>query len=104
MVTVFMATKAAWVLLVSKLMEPSMFDLLGWIATAIFAASYLLKSPSALRRCQAVAAVLWVIYGIFIRAAPVVGANLIVAAMALGSTWRLRNNGRKDLDGPSTSP
>jgi hypothetical protein len=61
-----------------------MFDLLGWIATALFAA-YLLKSPSALRRCQAVrggfVGYLW----IFIRAAPIVGANLIVAAMALGT-------------------
>jgi hypothetical protein len=79
-----------------------MVDLLGWLATALFAASYLLKSPSALRRCQAAAAVVWIFYGILIRAAPVVAANLIVAAMALGSTYRIRSGGQKILR-PSTS-
>jgi hypothetical protein len=53
---------------------------LGWIATAIFAASYLFRQPAALRKMQAAAACLWIIYGITIGAGPVVVANLMVAA------------------------
>jgi hypothetical protein len=38
-----------------------------------------------LRRVQAVAAVLWIAYGVAIAAKPVIAANMIVAAAALGS-------------------
>lgn len=57
-------------------------DWIGWIATAAFATSYLFKEPLALRRVQAGAALLWVIYGAIIHAYPVVVANLVVAGMA----------------------
>jgi hypothetical protein len=60
-------------------------DVLGWIATAVFSLSYLFKSGATLRRVQAVAAVLWIAYGITISAKPVIVANLIVAAAAIGS-------------------
>jgi hypothetical protein len=64
---------------------------IGWVATAVFAGSYLCKDPAALRRVQAAAAVLWVIYGGLIGALPVVVANLIVAGVALWSSLaRLR--------------
>lgn len=59
---------------------------IGWLATAAFASSYLCKQPSALRRVQAGAALLWVIYGMIIRAYPVVIANLVVAGMAAYSS------------------
>lgn len=36
---------------------------IGWVATAVFASSYLFKHPVALRRVQGGAAILWVIYG-----------------------------------------
>ncbi len=58
----------------------------GWVATAVFAGSYLCKRPNTLRRVQAAAAVLWVVYGVLIHAAPVVAANLIVASLALVSS------------------
>jgi hypothetical protein len=61
-------------------------DWIGWIATAVFAASYLFKEPSALRRVQAGAALLWVIYGVIIHAFPVVVANVVVAGMAVYSS------------------
>jgi len=64
-----------------------MIDLLGWVATALFAGSYLLKQPVALRRTQALAAGLWIVYGAVIHAAPVVAANLIVAFLALWSSF-----------------
>lgn len=58
---------------------------IGWIATAIFASSYLFKEPKALRGIQAAAALLWVAYGLIIHAAPVIVANVVVASVALGS-------------------
>jgi hypothetical protein len=60
----------------------------GWIATALFASSYFFKQPMALRKVQAGAAMLWVIYGLIIHAFPVVVANLVVASVALYSSWR----------------
>jgi hypothetical protein len=65
-------------------------DWIGWIATAVFASSYLFKQPLQLRRVQAGAALLWVIYGLIIHAFPVVVANLVVAAMAAYSSLPLR--------------
>ena len=61
---------------------------IGWVATAVFASSYLFKHPVMLRRVQAGAAILWVVYGLMINAWPVVVANLLVASMALYSSNR----------------
>ncbi|HZT39989.1 MAG TPA: hypothetical protein VFA28_19000 [Bryobacteraceae bacterium] len=61
-------------------------DALGWIATAIFSSSYFFRSPRMLRSIQALAALLWVAYGLAIGALPVVVANVIVAAAALYSS------------------
>lgn len=60
---------------------------IGWLATAVFASSYLCKRPATLRRVQALAAVLWVVYGVLIKAAPVVVANLVVAGAAMVSSF-----------------
>jgi hypothetical protein len=60
-------------------------DWIGWVATALFASSYFFKQPMALRKVQAVAALLWVVYGLIIHALPVVVANVVVAAVAVGS-------------------
>jgi hypothetical protein len=62
-------------------------DWIGWVATAVFAASYLFKQPLLLRRVQAGAALLWVVYGLIIHAFPVVAANVVVAAMAAYSSF-----------------
>jgi hypothetical protein len=63
-------------------------DIIGWIATAIFAGSYLCKDPKKLRWVQALAACLWIVYGAVIGAAPVLVANLLVAGFALWSSFR----------------
>jgi uncharacterized protein with PQ loop repeat len=63
-------------------------DGLGWLATVVFALSYLTKDATKLRVLQAVAAVLWMSYGLMIHALPVIVANVIVTGMALGSAWR----------------
>ncbi len=62
---------------------------IGWVATGMFALSYLCREPARLRRVQAAAAVLWVGYGVLIHAAPVVVANVVVAGVALVSSLRL---------------
>jgi hypothetical protein len=67
-----------------------MLEWIGWVATAVFAASYLFKEPTHLRRVQALAATLWFAYGIIIHAAPVVVANAIVATVALVSSFKRR--------------
>lgn len=67
-----------------------MLDWIGWVATAVFASSYFWKGQGALRRVQAAAALLWVVYGAIIQAMPVVAANLIVAGVALYSAWKPR--------------
>jgi len=61
-------------------------DWIGWIATAAFAASYFCKQPKTLRVVQALAALLWVGYGLLIHAIPVVVANVVVAGMAVWSS------------------
>jgi uncharacterized protein with PQ loop repeat len=60
---------------------------IGWIATAVFACSYLCRRSATLRRVQAAAAVLWIVYGVLIQAAPVIVANLVVAGAALLSSF-----------------
>jgi hypothetical protein len=64
-----------------------MLSWIGWIATAMFGVSYLCKRPSALRTVQALAALLWIVYGVIIHAVPVVAANVIVAGMAVFSMF-----------------
>jgi len=65
-----------------------MLDGLGWVATAFFAASYFCKTSRSMRRVQAAAALLWVCYGIWMNAPPIVVANVIVASLALYSDWK----------------
>ena len=40
---------------------------------------------------QALAAVMWMVYGLMIHALPVVVANVIVWSLALYSAWRARS-------------
>ena len=67
-----------------------MLESIGWIATAVFAVSYFFKQPTALRTIQAFAALLWIVYGVMIHAVPVIVANLIVAGVAVFSSFAQR--------------
>jgi hypothetical protein len=69
-------------------LELPMLEMIGWLATAMFAASYFCKTPTRLRFTQASAAVLWIAYGVIIHAPPVIVANVVVATLALYSVWR----------------
>jgi Bacterial inner membrane protein len=68
-----------------------MIESVGWVATAVFAVSYFCRRPDAMRRVQALAAALWIIYGVAIKAPPVIVANLVVAALAIISSFRRRD-------------
>ncbi len=64
-----------------------MLDAIGWVATAIFSASYFFRQARALRLIQAGAACVWIMYGVAIGAMPVVVANAIVAVAAVYSSF-----------------
>ena len=63
-------------------------DWIGWLATAVFLVSYFTKGPRGLRRVQGVAAGLWATYGVLIHSAPVIVANILVATVAVVSSFR----------------
>ncbi len=65
-----------------------MTDAVGWAASAAFLSSYFFRSPAALRRVQAGAALLWATYGILLGAKPIIVTNLLVAGVALWSSFR----------------
>jgi hypothetical protein len=61
-------------------------EYLGWAATAIFVGSYFCLRPSMLRGVQMIGALLWVMYGVLIKASPVIVANVLVFSAA---AWTL---------------
>jgi hypothetical protein len=65
-----------------------MADVLGWLATAVVAASYFTRGPKTLRRIQGFGACMWLVYGILIHSNPVIAANIIVATAALVTSLR----------------
>jgi hypothetical protein len=67
-----------------------MFDWIGWVASAIFASSYFCKQPGTLRRVQALSALMWMTYGFLIHAMPVIVANMVVAVVAVYSSFQPR--------------
>jgi len=64
-----------------------MLDWIGWLATALFVSSYFCRQQATLRRVQGLAALLWMFYGVLIHALPVVVANVIVAGVAVWSSF-----------------
>jgi hypothetical protein len=75
-------------------------DAIGWVATAVFLASYSCSDPRKLRLMQAAAALLWVGYGVLLHAVPIIVANLLVAGVAAYSALqgfrRARGTDRPD--------
>ena len=65
-----------------------MSDAIGWVATALTAGSYFTRRQALLRRTQACAAALWMVYGALIHSMPVMTANVIVGGVALWSSFR----------------
>ena len=65
-----------------------MLSYVGWFATVLFAGSYLFREPRSLSIMQAVAAIVWIIYGAIIGAGPVIVCNVAVALMATFAAYR----------------
>ncbi len=63
-------------------MSSTSTQILGWVATAVFVASYFFSKPAALRAVQMIGATLWIVYGCLIGAIPVIAANALVFAAA----------------------
>jgi hypothetical protein len=73
-------------------MSMSVPDMVGWIATAVFVASYFFSKPAMLRGLQMLGAALWMAFGVLIASKPVIAANVLVFAAA---GWTLmRERGR----------
>jgi len=64
-----------------------MSETIGWVATVLTAGSYFTRRQALLRRTQAGAAMLWLVYGAFIHSMPVMTANVIVGGVALWSSF-----------------
>jgi hypothetical protein len=65
-------------------------DYLGWSATAVFVSSYFYTGATGLRRMQMAGSILWMAYGAFMHAAPVVVANLLVLCAAAWTARRAK--------------
>jgi hypothetical protein len=74
-------------------------DIVGWVATGVVVGSYMFKDQVALRRMQALSAVLWMSYGLLIHSSPVIVANIIVfVAAAFSSIVAARRGAQPKLE------
>ena len=64
-------------------------DSIGWMATAVFVASYFFSRSTMLRGLQMLGAALWMTFGVLIASKPVIVANVLVFAAA---AWTLRRD------------
>jgi hypothetical protein len=71
-------------------MSISVQDGVGWIATAVFVASYFFSKPALLRLLQMLGALLWMAFGVLIASKPVIASNVLVFAAAAWTLWRRR--------------
>jgi hypothetical protein len=63
-------------------------EYLGWTATAVFVGSYFCSRAALLRGVQMAGAVLWIVYGVLIKASPVIVANGLVFSAAAWTIFR----------------
>jgi hypothetical protein len=66
-----------------------LIEMLGWAATATFVGSYLARRAETLVRVQIAGALMWAVYGVLLRSAPVIAANVLVVAAA---SWKARTS------------
>lgn len=72
-----------------------MTDIVGWAATAAFAASYFL-AEGRMRAVQMLGAALWLAYGVLLGEPPIIVANTLVLFAGVWTGWRLRR--RRDAE------
>jgi len=73
-----------------NLSSAAIAEIVGWMATTVFVASYFFSKPSMLRLLQMGGSVLWMTYGVIIASKPVVAANVMVFAAAAWTVMRAR--------------
>ena len=78
----------------------ALIELLGWAATAVFVASYFFTGTAALKRTQMVGALMWIAYGLFMDATPVVAANLLVF---LAAAWTAKSPRKEEIRADTVS-
>jgi len=69
-------------------------EVLGWLATVTFVASYFFARPGVLVRVQMIGGALWILYGALMHAMPVVAANALVI---LAAAWKILQGPRGGL-------
>ena len=74
-------------------------DTFGWMATAVFVASYFFSKPAMLRGLQMVGAALWMTFGLLIASKPVIVSNVLVFAAAAWTLLRDRSATRRSPEG-----
>lgn len=77
-------------------MSSPVIEYLGWAATAVFVGSYFCARAVVLRSVQMAGALLWIVYGVLIKASPVIVANGLVFAAA---AWTIFRNEKLQADG-----
>jgi hypothetical protein len=75
-------------------------DTVGWIATAVFVASYFFSRPAMLRGLQMLGALLWIAFGVLIASKPVIASNVLVFSAAAWTLMRRRAAGRAASPAP----
>jgi hypothetical protein len=75
-------------------MSMSVPDMVGWMATAVFVASYFFSKPAMLRTLQMLGAVLWMAFGVLIASKPVIASNVLVFSAAAWTLVRQRGPDR----------
>jgi hypothetical protein len=63
--------------------DRTLVEAVGWVATAVFVASYFFSRAETLVRVQLAGALLWLVYGVLMRAPPVIVANVLVGGAAV---------------------
>jgi hypothetical protein len=76
-------------------MSQQMIEYLGWAATAVFVGSYFCARASLLRSVQMAGALLWIVYGVLIKASPVIVANGLVFSAAAWTIFRKQSPSRE---------
>lgn len=70
-------------------------EILGYIATAFVAGSFLLKDILKLRIVNTIGCILFVIYGVLIHSYPVIGLNAFLTVVNTYYVISLMKNGKK---------
>lgn len=69
-----------------------LIDILGYVATAFVAGSFLLSSMLHLRLVNAIGAIMFIVYGVLIDSMPVVLLNVFITAVNLYQVYKIKRN------------